>query len=65
VFVLASEMLLFSFSLLSSPCVLVNYLVAFKFCCLPMLLTQEFRRLVVLFADAMSIPCGLQILKVV
>jgi hypothetical protein len=58
-------MLLFSFSLLSSPCALVNYLVAFKFCRLPMLLTQEFRRLVVLFADAMSIPCGLQILKVV
>jgi hypothetical protein len=62
---LASEMLVFSFSLLSSPCSLVNYLVAFKFRHLPMLLTQEFCRLVVLFADAMSTPCELQILKVV
>jgi hypothetical protein len=58
-------MLLFSFSLLSSPCALVNYLVAFKFRRLPMLLTQEFRRLIVMFADAMSIPRGSQILKVV
>jgi hypothetical protein len=58
-------MFLFSFSLLSSPCALVNYLVASKFRCLPMLLTQEFHRLIVLFADAMSIPCELQILKVV
>jgi hypothetical protein len=58
-------MLLFSFSLLFSPCALVNYLVAFKFHRLPMLLIQEFRCLVVLFADAMSIPCELQILKVV
>jgi hypothetical protein len=44
---------------------LVNYLVAVKFRRLPMLLTPEFRRLIVLFADAMSIPCGLQILKVI
>jgi hypothetical protein len=58
-------MFLFTFSLLSSPCALVNYLVMSKFRRLPMLLTQEFRRLVVLFADAMSIPCELQILKVV
>jgi hypothetical protein len=58
-------MLLFSFSLLSSPCALANYLVTFKFRRLPMLLTQEFRHLVVPFADAMSIPCELQILKVV
>jgi hypothetical protein len=58
-------MLLFSFSLLSSPCALVNYLVAFKFRRLPMLLTQEFRRLLVLLTDAMSTPCELQILKVV
>jgi hypothetical protein len=58
-------MLLFSFSLPSSLCVLVNYLVVVKFHHLPMLLTLEFRRLLVLFADAMSIPCGLQILKVV
>jgi hypothetical protein len=58
-------MLLFSFSLPSSLCVLVNYLVAVKFHHLPMLWTLEFRRLLVLFVDAMSIPCGLQILNVV
>jgi hypothetical protein len=57
-------MLLF-FPLLSSPYALVNYLVAFKFRRPPMLLTQEFRCLVGLFADAMNIPCKLQILKVV
>jgi hypothetical protein len=64
-FGLASEMLLFSFSLASSLCVLVNYLVAVKLYHLLMLLTPEFRRLLILFADAMSIPYGLQILKVV
>jgi hypothetical protein len=58
-------MLLFSFSLPSSLCVLVNYLVAIKLHHLPMLLTPEFRRLLVLCADAMSIPYGLQILKVI
>jgi hypothetical protein len=58
-------MFLFYFTLLSSPCALVNYLVASKFRRLSMLLTQEFRCLVVLFADAMSIPCELQILKVI
>jgi hypothetical protein len=62
-FGLASEMLLFSFSLPFSLCVLVNYLV--KFHHLPMLLTLEFCCLLILFADAMSIPCGLQILKVI
>jgi hypothetical protein len=48
-----------------SLCVLVKYLVAVKFHHLPMLLILEFHRLLVLFADAMSIPCGLQILRVV
>jgi hypothetical protein len=65
VFGLASEMLLSSFSLPSSLCVLVNYLVAVKLHLLPMLLTPEFRRLLILLADAISIPHGLQILKVV
>jgi hypothetical protein len=45
--------------------VLVNYLVAVKLHLLPMLSTPEFCRLLVLFADAMSIPQGLQILKAI
>jgi hypothetical protein len=49
----------------SSLCVLVNYLVVVKLHLLPMLSTPEFRRLLVLFAEAMSIPQGLQILKAV
>jgi hypothetical protein len=49
----------------SSLCVLVNHLVTVKLHFLPMLSTLEFRRLLVLFADAMSIPQGLQILKAV
>jgi hypothetical protein len=49
----------------SSLCVLVNHLVAVKLHFLPMLSTPEFRRLLVLFADAMSIPQGLQILKAI
>jgi hypothetical protein len=65
VFGLASEMLLSSLSLPSSLCVLVNYLVVVKLHHLPMLLTPEFHCLHVLFADAMSIPHGLQILKVI
>jgi hypothetical protein len=64
-FGLASEMLLSSFSLPSSLCVLVNYLVAVKLHLLPMLSTPKFRRLLVLFADVTSIPHGLQILKAV
>jgi hypothetical protein len=44
---------------------LVNYLVAVELHLLPMLSTPEFHRLLALFADAMSIPQGLQILKVV
>jgi hypothetical protein len=65
VFGLTSEMLLSSFSLPSSLCVLVNYLVAVKLHHLLMVLTPEFRCLLVLFVDAMSIPHGLQILKVI
>jgi hypothetical protein len=49
----------------SSLCVLVNYLVAVELHLLPMLSTPEFHRLLVLFVDAMSIPQGLQILKVI
>jgi hypothetical protein len=64
-FGLASEMLHFSFSLPSSLCVLVNCLVAIKLHHLPMLLTPEFHRLLVLCADVMSIPYGLRILKVI
>jgi hypothetical protein len=45
--------------------VLVNYLVTVELHLLPMLSTPEFRRLLVLFADAMSIPQELQILKAV
>jgi hypothetical protein len=65
VFGSVSEMHLSSFPLPSSLCVLVNYLVAVKLHLLPMLSTPEFHRLLVLFADAMSIPHGLQILKAV
>jgi hypothetical protein len=43
--------------------VLVNNLVVVEL--LPTLSTPGFRRLLVLFADAMSIPQGLQISKVV
>jgi hypothetical protein len=64
-FGLASEMLPSFFSLPSSLCVLVHCLVAIKLHHLPMLLTPEFRRLLILCADAMSIPYGLRILKVV
>jgi hypothetical protein len=41
--------------------VLVNYLVVVELHLLPKLLTPEFRRLLIMFADAMSIPQGLQI----
>jgi hypothetical protein len=44
---------------------LVHYLVAVKLHFLPMLSTLEFHRLLVLFADAMSVPQGLQILKAI
>jgi hypothetical protein len=49
----------------SSLCVLVNYLVTVELHLLLMLSTLEFHCLLVLFVDAMSIPQGLQILKVV
>jgi hypothetical protein len=49
----------------SSLCVLVNYLVLVDPHLLPMLSTLEFHHLLILFVDAMSIPQGLQILKVV
>jgi hypothetical protein len=45
--------------------VLVNYLVVVELHLLPRLSTPEFRRLLVLFADAMNIPLGLQIWKAV
>jgi hypothetical protein len=45
--------------------VLVNYLVAVKLHLLPMLLTLELRRLLLLLADVLSIPQGLQILRVI
>jgi hypothetical protein len=45
--------------------VLVNYLVVVELYLLPKLSTPEFRRLLVLFANAMSIPQGLQISKAV
>jgi hypothetical protein len=41
--------------------VLVNYLVVVELHLLPKLSTPEFRRLLILFADVMSIPQGLQI----
>jgi hypothetical protein len=55
----------FVFLLPSSLCVLVNYLVAVELHLVPMLSTLEFHRLLVLFVDAMNIPQGLQILKVI
>jgi hypothetical protein len=63
--VLASEMLLSSFPFPSSLCVLVNYLVAVKLHLLPMLSTPELHRLLILLADVLSIPQGLQILRAV
>jgi hypothetical protein len=44
---------------------LVNYLVMVELHLLPKLLTQEFCHLLILFADAMSIPQGLQISKTI
>jgi hypothetical protein len=45
--------------------VLVNYLVVVELHLLLKLLSPEFHRLLILFADAMSIPQGLQISKAV
>jgi hypothetical protein len=63
VFGLASEMLLFSFLLASSLCVLVDCRVALRLHLLPMFSTPELRRLLVLLADVQSIPQGLQTLR--
>jgi hypothetical protein len=62
-FGLASEMLLFSFLLASSLCVLVDFRVAVRLHLLPMFSTPELRRLLVLLADVQSIPQGLQTLR--
>jgi hypothetical protein len=62
-FGLASEMLLFSFLLTSSLCVLVDRWVTVRLHLLPMFSTLELRRLLVLLADVQSIPQGLQILR--
>jgi hypothetical protein len=62
-FGLASEMLLFSFLLASSLCVLVDCRVAVRLHLLPMFSTPELRRLLVLLADVQSIPQGLQTLR--
>jgi hypothetical protein len=64
-FGLASEMLLSSFFLSSSLCVLVNYLVVVELHLLLRRSTPESRCLLVLRADVMSIPQGLQILKAI
>jgi hypothetical protein len=62
-FGLASEMLLFSFLLAFSLCVLVDRRVAVRLHLLPMFLTLELRRFLVLLADVQSIPRGLQTLR--
>jgi hypothetical protein len=62
-FGLASEMLLFSFLLASTLCVLVDHQVAIRLHLLPMFLIPEFRRLLVLLANVLSIPRGFQILR--
>jgi hypothetical protein len=49
-------MLLFSFVLASSLCVLVDRRVAIRLHLLPMLSTPEFRRLLIVLANALSIP---------
>jgi hypothetical protein len=58
VFGLASEMLLFSFLLASSLCVLVDHWVAIRLHLLPIFSTSELHRLLVLLADVLSIPQG-------
>jgi hypothetical protein len=60
---LASEMLLSSFLLASSLCVLVDRRVVVRLHLLPMFLTLELCRLLVLLADVLSIPQGLQTLR--
>jgi hypothetical protein len=51
-------MLLFSFLLASSLCVLVDRRVAVRIHLLPMFLTPELHHLLVLLADVLSIPQG-------
>jgi hypothetical protein len=63
VFDLASEMLLFSFLLASSLCVLVHRQVVIRLHLLPMLSTPELRHLLVLLANVLSIPQGFQTLR--
>jgi hypothetical protein len=62
-FGLASKMLLFSFLLASSLCVLVDCRVVVRLHLLPMFSTPELRRLLVLLADVQSTPQGLQTLR--
>jgi hypothetical protein len=63
VFGLAFEMLLFSFLLASSLCVLVDHQVAIRLHLLPMFSTLELRRLLVLLANVLNIPQGFQTLR--
>jgi hypothetical protein len=62
-FGLDSEMLLFSFLLASSLCMLVDRRVAIGLHLLPMFLTPELCRLLILLADVLSIPQGFQTLR--
>jgi hypothetical protein len=62
-FCLASEMLLFSFLLASSLCVFVDRRVTIRLHLLPMFLTPEFCRLLIILANVLSIPQGFQILR--
>jgi hypothetical protein len=63
IFGLASEMLLFSFLLASSLCVLVDRRVAIRLHLLLMLSTLELRRLLIFLANVLSIPQGFQTLR--
>jgi hypothetical protein len=56
-------MLLFSFLLASSLCMLVDRRVAIRLHLLLMFLTAEFHRLLIVLANALSIPRGFQILR--
>jgi hypothetical protein len=62
-FGLASEMILFSFLLTSSLCVLVDHWVTVRLHLLLIFLTLELHRLLILLADVQSIPRGLQTLR--
>jgi hypothetical protein len=56
-------MLLFSFLLASTLFVLVDRWVVIRLPLLPMLLTPELCRLLILLADVLSIPQGFQTLR--